>query len=69
MSFRGAFHIGSQSDHPHARFPAKEKLATGDADIDTLHGWCRQLVGERLQSLLDGSLSVSVVDGRFRTES
>jgi len=46
-----------------------EQLATGNADIDTLHGWRRQLVGERLQSLLDGNLSVSVVDGRVRIES
>ena len=41
-----------------------EQLVTGDTDIDALHGWRRQLVGERLQSLLDGRLTVAVVDGR-----
>jgi ribonuclease D len=45
-----------------------EQLVTGDTDIDALHGWRRQLVGERLQSLLDGRLTVSVVDGRLRIE-
>ncbi len=43
-----------------------ERLATGDTDIDALHGWRRQLVGERLQSLLDGRLTVAVVDGHLR---
>jgi len=46
-----------------------EQLATGDSDIDALHGWRRQLVGERLQSLLDGRLKVSVADGCLRIDS
>jgi ribonuclease D len=46
-----------------------EQLATGNNDVEALHGWRRQLVGERLLSLLDGRLSISVVDGHIRIES
>ena len=46
-----------------------EQLATGNTDIDALHGWRRQLVGERLQSLLDGRLTVSVVDDHLRIKA
>lgn len=42
-----------------------EKLALGNADTDVMHGWRRKLVGERLQALLDGELSLSVRDGQL----
>jgi len=42
-----------------------EQLVSGDADVDVLHGWRRKLVGERLQALLNGELSLSVQDGRL----
>jgi ribonuclease D len=45
-----------------------EKLATGNNDIEALHGWRRNLVGERLLALLDGRLNLSVLDGRLRIE-
>ncbi|HYQ70846.1 MAG TPA: ribonuclease D [Gammaproteobacteria bacterium] len=42
-----------------------ERLVTGDADVDVMHGWRRKLVGERLQKLLRGELSLSVRDGKL----
>jgi ribonuclease D len=42
-----------------------ERLVSGDADVEILHGWRRKLVGERLQSLLAGELSLSVRDGKL----
>lgn len=42
-----------------------ERLVSGDADVDVLHGWRRKLVGERLQALLRGELSLTVRDGRL----
>jgi len=42
-----------------------EQLVSGDTDVDVLHGWRRKLVGERLQALLSGDLSMSVKDGRL----
>jgi len=42
-----------------------ELLVSGDADVDVIHGWRRKLVGERLQALLRGDLSLSVRDGRL----
>ena len=33
----------------------------GEADVRTLHGWRRELVGEELLELLDGNLSLSVL--------
>jgi ribonuclease D len=40
-----------------------------DADVRTLHGWRRKLVGEELVKLLSGECSVTVVDGRLLVES
>ena len=42
-----------------------ERLVSGDADVDVMHGWRRKLVGERLQALLSGELSLSVRDGKL----
>jgi len=42
-----------------------ERLVSGDTGVDVLHGWRRKLVGERLQALLSGELSLSVRDGRL----
>jgi len=42
-----------------------ERLVTGDTDVDVLHGWRRKLVGEQLQALLSGELSLSVRDGKL----
>ncbi len=42
-----------------------ERLVSGDADVDIMHGWRRKLVGERLQALLNGELSLSVRDGKL----
>jgi ribonuclease D len=40
----------------------------GEGDVRTLRGWRRELVGAELLELLDGSLSLSVHDGRVRIE-
>jgi ribonuclease D len=42
-----------------------ERLVSGDTDVDVMHGWRRKLVGERLQALLNGELSLSVRDGKL----
>jgi ribonuclease D len=42
-----------------------ERLVAGDAACAVLHGWRRSLVGEQLQSLLDGEASLSVVNGKL----
>jgi ribonuclease D len=42
-----------------------ERLVSGDTDVDIMHGWRRKLVGERLQALLNGELSLSVRDGKL----
>jgi ribonuclease D len=42
-----------------------ERLVSGDSDVDVMHGWRRKLVGERLQALLGGELSLSVRDGKL----
>jgi len=42
-----------------------ERLVCGDADVDIMHGWRRKLVGDRLQALLEGELSLSVRDGKL----
>jgi len=42
-----------------------ERLVSGDVDVDVMHGWRRKLVGERLQALLSGELSLSVRDGKL----
>jgi ribonuclease D len=36
-----------------------------EADVRTLRGWRRELVGKELLELLDGRLSLSIVDGRL----
>jgi ribonuclease D len=41
----------------------------GEADVRTLRGWRRELVGEELLALLDGRVSLSVHDGRLRIGS
>ncbi len=38
------------------------------ADVRTLYGWRRDLVGEELLELLDGRVSLSVRDGRLRVD-
>ncbi len=40
--------------------------ASGEADVRTLRGWRRELVGEELLALLDGRVSLAVQDGRLR---
>jgi ribonuclease D len=42
-----------------------ERLVSGDAEVEFMHGWRRKLVGERLQALLNGELRLSVQDGRL----
>jgi ribonuclease D len=40
---------------------------TGErADVRTLRGWRRELVGEELLNLLDGRVSLSIEDGQIR---
>jgi ribonuclease D len=39
---------------------------SSEADVRTLRGWRRELVGEELLALLDGRVSLSVNDGRLR---
>ncbi len=39
-----------------------------EADVRTLRGWRRELVGAELLALLDGQLSLSVLDGALRIE-
>jgi ribonuclease D len=40
--------------------------AGGRADVRTLHGWRRELVGEELLELLDGRLSLSISERRIQ---
>jgi ribonuclease D len=42
-----------------------ERLVAGNGDCAVLHGWRRSLVGNQLQALLDGELSLSVRDGKL----
>jgi ribonuclease D len=42
------------------------RLGEGDADVRTLDGWRRQLVGRELLELLDGRVSLSAGEGRLR---
>jgi ribonuclease D len=43
--------------------------ASGEADVRTLRGWRRELVGEELLALLDGRVSLSVHDGMLQVSS
>jgi len=45
------------------------RLGGEDADVRTLRGWRRELVGEELLELLDGRLSLSVHAGKLRVRS
>ena len=45
---------------------ASRRLHTDDADVRTLHGWRRELVGNELLDLLDGRVSLSASDGQLR---
>jgi ribonuclease D len=40
--------------------------AGGEADVRTLQGWRRELVGAELLKLLNGEVSLSAGDGRLR---
>ena len=42
---------------------------SGEADVRTLHGWRRELVGGELLAMLDGHVSLAVADGRLRVSS
>jgi ribonuclease D len=47
---------------------AAARAGTEEADVRTLRGWRRELVGEELLELLDGRLSLSVLDRRLLVE-
>jgi ribonuclease D len=44
------------------------RATDGEADVRTLRGWRRELVGEELLELLDGQISLSVADGSLQIE-
>jgi ribonuclease D len=45
---------------------AARREGEGEPDVRTLHGWRRELVGAELLELLDGRVSLSVLDRRIR---
>jgi ribonuclease D len=47
---------------------AARRAGDEEADVRTLRGWRRELVGEELLALLDGQLSLSVLDRRLLVE-
>jgi ribonuclease D len=47
---------------------AERREQAGEADVRTLRGWRRELVGAELLELLDGGRSLSVHDGQVRIE-
>jgi ribonuclease D len=47
---------------------AARRARGGEADVRTLRGWRRELVGAELLELLDGGLSLSVSDGKIRVQ-
>jgi ribonuclease D len=42
------------------------RIGHAEADVRTLHGWRRELAGEELLALLDGDVSLSVLDRELR---
>jgi ribonuclease D len=44
---------------------ASWRTGQGEADVRTLRGWRRELVGDELLALLDGRISLSVDEGRL----
>jgi ribonuclease D len=63
--------LASRADLQSIVVTRKERGASGgtqdgEADVRTLRGWRRELVGEELLDLLDGRVSLSVCDGRLR---
>lgn len=42
------------------------RIGEAEADVRTLHGWRRELAGEELLELLDGGVSLSVVEHELR---
>jgi len=42
-----------------------EKLVAGETGTGIMQGWRRKLVGDQLQALLDGKLSLSAKDGEL----
>jgi ribonuclease D len=45
---------------------ASRRTGEPEPDVRTLRGWRRELVGEKLLELLDGRVSLSVVDRQLR---
>ncbi|HEX3432762.1 MAG TPA: HRDC domain-containing protein [Solirubrobacteraceae bacterium] len=45
------------------------RTGTAEADVRTLRGWRRELAGAELLALLDGELSLSVLDGKLHISS
>ncbi len=45
---------------PTCRRSSRLGATAGEADVRTLRGWRRELVGDELLALLDGSVSLSV---------